>query len=240
MSAVRVSGLRKRFGAFEALRGMDLEVEPGVIYGLVGPNGAGKTTLFRILVGLMRADAGEVTVLGAPPGDRLARARTGYMTQSEALYGDLSAAANVRFFARLFGLRGEALDAAVAAALERVELTDRADHRVRELSGGMRRRVSLACATVHGPKLLLLDEPTVGVDPELRLKFWADFKEWTAAGTTLLISTHHIEETRHCDRLGFLRAGAMLAEGPPAELLEAVGAETLEDAFLAYARGSEG
>jgi ABC-2 type transport system ATP-binding protein len=235
-AAVSVTGLRKSFGPREVLCGLDLAIGKGTLYGLIGPNGAGKTTLFRILVGLTRASAGSAEILGLPPGHRKARAAIGYMTQAEALYQDLSVDENLRFFGRLFGMRGAALDRAVAETLALVDLADRADTPVHELSGGMRRRASLACAVIHRPQLLLLDEPTVGVDPELRAQFWETFVEWGRRGTTLIISTHHLDEANRCHTLGLLRSGTLLAEGSPRELMADTHAETMEDAFLAFAR----
>jgi ABC-2 type transport system ATP-binding protein len=205
------------------------------MYGLVGPNGAGKTTLFRIAVGLSRATSGTIRVLGQEPGTLAVRGATGYMTQAEALYGDLTVAENVRFFGRLYGLSGARLSSAVEEVVRLVDLADRADSVVDTLSGGMRRRTALACAVVHRPRLLLLDEPTVGVDPELRSQFWDAFASWAAGGTTLLVSTHHLDEAGRCHRLGLLRDGALIAEGTPAELLSRSRAATMEEAFLSFA-----
>lgn len=234
--SVVLKDLHKSYGRNEVLGGLDLAIGEGKMYGLVGPNGAGKTTIFRILIGLTAPSSGQVSVLGMPPGAIGVRRSTGYMTQAEALYQDLSVRENVRFFGRLFGLAGRALDEAAAAAIELVDLKQRADSRVDALSGGMRRRTSLACAVVHRPRLLLLDEPTVGVDPELRAMFWDTFAAWGKQGTTLIVSTHHLDEARRCDTLGLIRTGQMIAEGSPRELLNQSGADSLEDAFLAFAR----
>ncbi len=235
-AAITLRGVDKSFGARQVLRDLSLEVPSGELFGLVGPNGSGKTTLYRLLVGLSRADRGELTVLSTGAGSRSSRARIGYMTQSEALYEDLTVEENVSFFGQIFGLKGDALREATARAIRLVQLTDRVDSRVRTLSGGMRRRTSLACATVHGPDLLLLDEPTAGVDPELRGQFWAAFEAWCADGATVVIATHHLEEARRCHRLGLLRAGRFIAEGRPDDLIAEAGADTMEAAFLALAR----
>ena len=236
IKAIQTSGLCKSFNRREVLRGLDLVIPPGTLYGLIGPNGAGKTTLFRILVGLTRASSGGVQVFGGLPGSREARSLIGYMTQAEALYQDLSVTENIRFFGRLFGLSGDLLQRSVDDVLSWVDLSDRADTPVCELSGGMRRRASLACAVVHRPRLLLLDEPTVGVDPELRAQFWETFVRWGLEGTTLVVSTHHLDEANRCHTLGLLRNGILLAEGSPRSLLADSGTETMEEAFLEFAR----
>jgi len=202
-------------------------VRRGEVYGLLGPNGSGKTTLIRCLVGLVRPDAGSVRVLGRRMPDLAVLGRVGYMTQAAALYPDLSVQENLRFFAAITG--GEPH---VDEALRFVELEDRRHSVVATLSGGMRTRASLACAVVHRPRLLLLDEPTVGVDPQLRAQLWDRFRAMTASGTTIVVSSHVMDEAERCDRLGLIRAGRLLAEGTVAELLAAAGTARLEDAFL--------
>ncbi|MGI8586104.1 MAG: ABC transporter ATP-binding protein [Chloroflexia bacterium] len=237
-AVVEAAGLVKQFGAVRALDGLDLTVPAGMIYGLLGPNGAGKTTLIRTLVGLVRPDAGTLRVLGhAMPGGAAAiRAATGYMTQVPALYGDLSVQENLEFFARVFGLDDTtARKARIGEVLDLVELSGRASTPVGNLSGGMRQRVSLACALVHHPRLLLLDEPTVGVDPQLRHSFWTYFRSLVDGGVTIVVSSHVMDEAERCDRLGLMRAGRLLAEGTADSLRVETGQATLEDAFLALA-----
>lgn len=225
--AVEVDGVVKNFGRLRALDGVRLRVRRGEVFGLLGPNGSGKTTLIRSLVGLIRPDAGTVTVLGRRMPNLGVLSRVGYMTQAAALYPDLSVLENLQFFAAING--GEHhLD----EALEFVELADRRDSVVATLSGGMRTRTSLACAMVHRPVLLLLDEPTVGVDPQLRAQLWDRFRTMTAAGTTIIVSSHVMDEAERCDRLGLIRLGRLLATGTVTELLGLAGAERLEDAFL--------
>ncbi len=233
-TAVRAVDLVKCFGAIRALDGLSLEVRPGEKYGLLGPNGSGKTTLIRSFVGLIAPDSGEVRVFGEPVPSPLVTNRVGYMTQSAALYEDLTVRENLLFFARLFGVSGSAV-ARVREVLDLVDLTSRADSPVRTLSGGMRQRASLATALVHEPGLMLLDEPTVGVDPELRLTLWDHFDRLNAQGKTFLISTHVMDEAERCGRVGLLRAGRLLAEGSPRELKERAGASTLEEAYLWHA-----
>ncbi len=225
--AVELGEVGKSFGRVKALDRVSLRVRNGEVYGLLGPNGSGKTTLIRILVGLVRPDAGTVTVLGRRLPDLAVLSQIGYMTQQAALYPDLSVEENVRFFATVNGAEGHVDD-----ALRVVELFDRRSSVVATLSGGMRQRCSLACALVHRPKLLLLDEPTVGIDPQLRLQFWAYFRELTKAGISIVVSSHVMDEAERCDRLGLLRFGRLLAEGTVDELKRRASVSRLEDAFL--------
>jgi ABC-2 type transport system ATP-binding protein len=234
-ATVAVDSLAKAFGSVRALDGVSLRVGAGEIYGLLGPNGAGKTTLIRSLIGLIRADAGTVTVLGHRLPDRAVLAEVGYMPQSPALYSDLTVEENVRFFAAIHGLGGRPAGLLVAEAIELVALAERRRSVVVTLSGGMRQRLSLACALVHQPRLLLLDEPTVGVDPQLRVELWQRFAQMSARGTTIIVSSHVMDEAERCGRLGLIRFGRMLAEGTAAELRRRAGVERLEDAFLALA-----
>jgi ABC-2 type transport system ATP-binding protein len=225
--AVEVDSVVKRFGSQPALDGVTVRVRRGEVYGLLGPNGAGKTTLIRSLVGLVAPEEGTVTVLGRRMPQLEVLARVGYMTQQAALYPDLSAEENVHFFGAINGR----VDG-VREALEFVELWDRRKSVVATLSGGMRTRCSLACALVHKPELLLLDEPTVGVDPQLRVQLWDRFRKMAAAGTSILVSSHVMDEAERCDRLGLIRFGRLLAEGTVADLKAKAGVERLEDAFL--------
>ncbi len=232
--AVDVEGVDKRFGEIKALNGVTLRVRAGEIYGLLGPNGAGKTTLIRSIVGLVAPDAGSVTVLGRKLPNLDVLREVGYMTQQAALYPGLSVEENVRFFAAINGAED-----GVQAALELVDLANRKKSVVATISGGMRQRCSLACALVHKPKLLLLDEPTVGVDPQLRVQFWEEFRRMAAAGTTLIVSSHVMDEAERCQRLGLIQYGRVLAEGSPSEIRARAGKQNLEEAFLALAREKE-
>ena len=225
--AIEVESVVKRYGAIRALDGISLRVRRGEIYGLLGPNGSGKTTLIRCLVGLVAPDSGRVRVLGRAMPDVGTLGRVGYMTQAAALYPDLSVLENVRFFAAISGGLEH-----VEEAIRFVDLEDRRRSVVATLSGGMRTRVSLACALAHRPDLLLLDEPTVGVDPQLRAQLWRRFRELTGGGATIVVSSHVMDEAERCDRLGLIRAGTLLAEGASGELRERAGTERLEDAFL--------
>jgi ABC-2 type transport system ATP-binding protein len=220
MNAIEVSGLVKKYGRFEALRGVDLSVDRGEVFGLVGPNGAGKTTLIKGLVGALRPSGGGVSVMGLNPlGDRAElRRRIGYMPQGPALYEDLSARGNVAFFGAAH--RTEGLRKKVDEVLTFTELTERADDPVHTLSGGMKRRVSLACALVHDPEVIFLDEPTAAVDPQLRSRFWRTFRELAEGGTTLFISTHLMDEAVLCDRIAILRKGGVIATDRPGSMIE--------------------
>ncbi|HET7339038.1 MAG TPA: ABC transporter ATP-binding protein [Candidatus Dormibacteraeota bacterium] len=228
--AVSVQDVSRSFGALKALNGVTLEVRKGEIYGLLGPNGAGKTTLIRLICGLLAADGGTVTVLDQRMPNVAVLRRIGYMTQQAALYPSISVEENVRFFAAINGV-----DGGVKEALELVQLYDRRKSVVATLSGGMRQRCSLACALVHRPQLLLLDEPTVGVDPQLRVQFWEAFRRMAADGTTMIVSSHVMDEADRCQRLGLIQYGRLLAEGTPAEIREQGGSQNLETAFLELA-----
>ena len=228
--AVDVEGVQKSFAGLRALDGITLRVRTGEIYGLLGPNGAGKTTLIRSIVGLVALDSGTITVLGRRMPDVDNLRNVGYMTQQAALYPGLSVEENVEFFAAVYGAEG-----GVTEALKRVELDQRRKSVVGTLSGGMRQRLSLACALVHRPKLLLLDEPTVGVDPQLRVQFWEDFRTMAASGTTIIVSSHVMDEAERCQRLGLIQFGRLLAEGSPNEVRARAGTNNLEEAFLKLA-----
>ena len=230
---VDVEGVVKQFGKQRALDGVTLRVRRGEVYGLLGPNGAGKTTLIRSLVGLVAPEAGTVSVLGQRMPQLEVLAHVGYMTQQAALYPDLSAEENVHFFGAIYGRVDGVRD-----ALEFVDLWDRHKSVVSTLSGGMRTRCSLACALVHKPDLLLLDEPTVGVDPQLRVQLWNRFRKMAAGGTTIVVSSHVMDEAERCDRLGLIRFGKLLAEGTVAEIKAKAGVERLEDAFLKLSEAS--
>jgi len=220
MDAVEVAGLVKRYGKVEALGGVDLRVPEGSVFGLVGPNGSGKTTLIKALVGSLKPTEGSVSVLGLDPlrDRRSLRQRIGYMPQSPALYEDLSARDNITFFGAAHRIPD--LGKRVDEVLEFTDLADRAKDPIHTFSGGMRRRVSLACALVHRPGMLFLDEPTAAVDPLLRSRFWAKFRELAEGGVTLFISTHLMDEAVLCDRVSILRGGRVIASDSPRGILE--------------------
>jgi ABC-2 type transport system ATP-binding protein len=227
--AVEAVGLRKTFGSIVAVDGVDFALDPGRIYGMLGPNGAGKTTLIRLLAGLARPTSGEARILGTRMPSRQALGSIGYMPQSEAIYPELSVGENLSFFARL---ESHADAASIDRVLELVELSGRKGTPALELSGGMRRRLSLACTLVHEPQVLFLDEPTVGVDPALRVQFWTHFRRLAAAGTTILVASHVMDEADRCDELLFIRDGKVIGRGTGAELRSRAGVQDLEAAFL--------
>ncbi len=221
-AAVQVTDLVKRYPGrpVNAADGISFTVERGEVFGLVGPNGAGKTTLIKALVGALRPSEGEVRVLGLNPLEDRAelRRRAGYMPQSPALYEDLPARANVEFFGAAH--RVPDLKKKTQEVLELADLTARADDALYKLSGGMKRRVSLACALVHRPQILFLDEPTAAVDPQLRHRLWNTFRELAGGGTTLFISTHLMDEAMLCDRVAILRKGRVVVSDAPRRILE--------------------
>lgn len=227
-SAIEVQKLTVRRGKSKVLHELDFTVAAGSVTGLLGPSGSGKTTLLRAIVGVQKITGGRVTVLGLPAGAVALRARIGYVTQQPSVYGDLTIRQNAHYFARIQGSGIVAADEAVRD----VGLADLADRLVDSLSGGQRARVSLACALLARPAVLVLDEPTVGLDPVLRRDLWQQFHALAAAGTTLLVSSHVMDEADRCDRLLLLREGRLLADETPADLRAATDAENLEEAFL--------
>jgi len=233
--ALETRALTKRFGRLTAVDAIDVALPPGRIYGLLGPNGSGKTTLIRLLAGLARPTSGSAWVLGTEMPNRSNLVRVGYMTQADGIYGELSVWENLRFFAALYGVHD---DEPLRTVLAVVDLVDRRDTPVHELSGGMRRRLSLACALVHRPAVLFLDEPTVGVDPALRVQFWGYFRDLAAGGATLLVASHVMDEADRCDELLLIRNGRLLARGDGAHIRARAGVDDLEGAFLRL--GDEG
>ena len=232
--AIDIRGLRVIRGKREVLHSLDLQVSSGSITGLLGPSGCGKTTLMRAIVGTQIVESGEVRVLGDLAGSVALRRRVGYVTQSPSVYGDLTVTRNVQYFGALYGKSS----ADVAAAVDAVGLRRYADQTAADLSGGQRGRVSLACALVASPDVLILDEPTVGLDPVLRVELWERFADLARCGTTLLVSSHVMDEADHCAELILMRDGHLLAQLSPDELRAKTRCERLEDAFLELIRTS--
>jgi ABC-2 type transport system ATP-binding protein len=221
-------------GGQSVLDGISLAVVQGSVTGLLGPSGSGKTTLLRSIVGVQRVVSGSVIVLGVPAGTQALRARVAYVTQAPSIYADLSVRENLRYFARILGVRPSDIDEVIA----RVFLDEFADRVVARLSGGQRARVSLATALLGRPELLVLDEPTVGLDPVLRRELWNTFHALATAGATLVVSSHVMDEADRCDQLILLREGTVLATGTPAELRARTHVDALEDVFLQLVEAS--
>ncbi|KAA1428313.1 ABC transporter ATP-binding protein [Nocardioides antri] len=235
-NAVEVAGLTVVRGRREVLHGLDFTIPAGQVTGLLGPSGCGKSTLMRTLVGVQAGVTGTVTVLGEPAGSPVLRHRIGYVTQAPSVYDDLSVAENLAFFARVLGVdRRE-----TRQVIEAVDLVDHADQVVGRLSGGQRSRASLAVALLGSPSLLVLDEPTVGLDPVLREDLWAMFHRLADGGVAVLVSSHVMDEAERCDRLLLMRDGVFIADGTPTEIKEKAGldrAADIEQAFLTIVRG---
>jgi ABC-2 type transport system ATP-binding protein len=234
-NAIEVSGLVVERGKRTVLHGIDCAIPAGSVTGLLGPSGSGKTTLIRAIVGVQIVKSGTVTVLGRPAGTASLRREVGYVTQAPSVYADLTVRENARYFAALQGLGAAAADQAIAD----VGLAAAAGQLVGNLSGGQHSRASLACALIGTPQLLLLDEPTVGQDPVLRADLWAKFHALADAGTTLLVSSHVMDEAGRCDRLLLIREGHLIGDDTPAALRATAGTDDLEEAFLHLIRNRE-
>ena len=232
--AVSARGISKSFGQQKVLDNLDLDSPTGVTYGLLGPNGSGKTTFIRAIVQLLRLDGGELSVLGRPVSevDRI-YSQIGYMTQHKALYPDLTVQENMEFYAGLYGLKKQRREERLDELLTMVDLSEHRSRLAGALSGGMYQRLSLACTLIHEPRLLLLDEPTVGVDPRLRQTFWEYFGRLTEEGKTVLITTHLMDEAEKCQRVGYMRVGKMAADGTPEEILRLAGLRPILKLWLA-------
>ena len=223
---LRCEGLRKRFGERQAVDGVGFHIDSGEAYGLLGPNGAGKTTTISMVCGILAADAGQVVVDGRPidPGRTAVKGAIGYVPQDLAIYPDLSARENLAFFGRLYDLRGRELARRIDEVLEVVDLADRAKERTSNFSGGMKRRLNIGIGLLHRPRLLVLDEPTVGVDPQSRNAILASVEALSAEGMGILYTTHYMEEAeRVCARVGIIDQGKIIAEGTRRELVALVG-----------------
>jgi ABC-2 type transport system ATP-binding protein len=236
---VVINQLVKQFGKLRAVNNLTMNIRAGETFGLIGPNGSGKTTLIRMLVGLILPTSGTIHIMNERIPSHKVAAHIGYMTQLSALYLDLTARENMQFFCNVYGLRGMEQKQRITEMLERVDLADRVNDVVGHFSGGMRQRLSLACTLVHHPSLALLDEPTVGVDPELRRAFWDYFAQLNKEGVTIVVSTHQLDEATRCARLGLMRNGILLAQDSPQELLRQSGQDNMEEAYLYYASRQE-
>jgi len=225
--------LTKQFGKFTAVDQLDLEIPEGLIFGLLGPNGAGKTTLLRMVMGLIRPTYGNITLFDSyAPTAWEVREKIGYMPQQQAIYPGLSVLENILFYGRLYNSQDSKMRQHAEEIIDMIELNDQRDQQISSLSGGMIRRAILATTLIHQPTLVILDEPTAGVDPSLRIKFWDWFQSLADAGTSIIITTHHIAEAVRCDQVVFLREGKLLEQGSPDALMKTYNVEDLEKAFV--------
>ncbi|WP_298837015.1 ABC transporter ATP-binding protein [Clostridium sp.] len=238
-NVIKIENFKQQFGKYIVLENINLNVKKGEILGLLGPSGSGKTTLIKAIVGMSEPTKGSVCVLDTKMPSLDVVSKIGYMAQCDALYEDLTALDNILFFASLYDMKGKLARQRASEVLELVLLHDEGKKLIKNFSGGMKRRLSLAIALVHKPEILILDEPTVGIDPVLRLQFWKEFDRLRKEGVTIIITTHVMDEAEHCDRLALIRNGGLIAIGTPDELKEKSGESTVEGAFLYYGNEKE-
>ena len=233
-TCIDIKNVSKSFGRKQVLFDINLTVPQYQILGLLGPSGSGKTTLVKMIAGVDSASSGEVYVLDEKMPKLSMMHKIGYMAQSDALYGDLTAKENLQFFASMYNLSKQKQKERIYAVMELVNLTEHLNKQVKQYSGGMKRRLSLAIALIHEPSVLILDEPTVGIDPVLRKSIWEELYNLSSQGTTIVVTTHVMDEAEKCDNLGMIREGRLIASGTPEELSKATSLNTLEGAFLYY------
>lgn len=236
MKSINLSGISKSFKKKQVLRQVDLQVNGGEIFGILGPSGCGKTTTVKIIAGVLEPDGGMVKVLDRDMPDLEVMGHVGYMAQSDALYMTLSALENLEFFGKIYGLKGEALRERIRDVAGLVDLGNDLRVKAGSYSGGMKRRLSLAIALLADPQVLLLDEPTVGIDPVLRRSIWKELRRLAEQGVTILITTHVMDEAAKCDRLAMMRGGSIIAQGTPEEIIREAGRDTLEKAFIHFGK----
>ena len=229
---IKTHNLIKKFGDLVAVNNLNMEIKRGEIYGLIGPNGAGKTVTIKMLLGIMKPTRGSASIFGQKVPSIEIGTKIGYMPQESALYEDLTVHEHIHFFGEIYGVHSSQLREREDEILEFVGLAKWKKTIVLNLSGGMKSRLSLACSLIHQPELLFLDEPTVGIDPKLRISFWNYFRSITKKGTTILITTHYMDEANRCDRVGLMWNGRLIGEGSPDALRSKTGKESLEDVFL--------
>ncbi|WP_312353757.1 ABC transporter ATP-binding protein [Aminipila sp.] len=233
-NCILLKHMNKSFGRHQVLKDINMEVPSGAIYGMLGPSGCGKTTAVKIIAGISEATSGEVMVLNEKMPKLNLMEQIGYMAQSDALYGDLTARENLDFFGQLYGIQKSRLAVRIEEAAKVVNLHKELNKPVSTFSGGMKRRLSLAMTILHEPKVLILDEPTVGIDPLLRRGIWEELYKMTERGVTILVTTHVMDEAEKCTHLSMMRDGKMIASGTPGEIQKEAGAQTIEEAFLYF------
>lgn len=229
---ISANQISKSFHKKEIIKTLNLEVKEGTIFGLIGPSGGGKTTIIKMLIGMLPSDSGEITVLDETVPNYNLLFKIGYMAQSDALYTDLTGFENLHFFGQMYNLKKKKLNERIQYAAKLVDLLDDLQKPVSQYSGGMRRRLSLAIALIQDPKLLILDEPTVGIDPLLKQKIWAELLLLKKQGKTILVTTHAMDEAFQCDELAMLREGSIIATGSPTSLMAQFEVDRLDDVFL--------
>lgn len=234
ISCIVLKQVNKDFGKKHILKDINLEIPHGQIYGLLGPSGCGKTTLVKIVAGILEATSGEAYVLGERMPKLSLMNKIGYMAQSDALYATLTAAENLHFFGSMYGMSKTQIKNRVPEVMELVNLSDHLTKPVQSYSGGMKRRLSLAIAILHNPPVLILDEPTVGIDPVLRKSIWQELNQLSSQGVTILVTTHVMDEADKCHNLAMMREGHLIAKGTSLELQEKIGVQSLEEAFIYY------
>lgn len=238
-NVISVTDLEVKYDKSTILKNISMNIKKGEIIGFLGPSGSGKTTLVKAMIGMKTPTKGKIEVLGELIPSLSAIAKVGYMAQSDALYDDLSALDNLLFFGELYNFKGAAAKTRATELLKLVNLQNDANKSVKNFSGGMKRRLSLAIALIHSPELLILDEPTVGIDPILRRSFWQEFERIRASGGTIIVTTHVMDEAYHCDRLALIREGMVIAEGTPDQIIKASNTANIEEAFLYFSDKEE-
>lgn len=238
-SSIVLNQVNKFFEDKQVLHDVSLDIPKGSIYGLLGPSGCGKTTTVKIMSGILSASSGTTWVLEEKMPNLSTMQKIGYLAQSDALYGSLNGVENLEFFGQIYGLTGKPLKDAILEVLDFVNLKDDLTKPVASYSGGMKRRLSLAIALLHKPEILILDEPTVGIDPLLRQTIWEEFYVMAKEGITLLVTTHVMDEAEKCSHLSMMRNGRILASGSPSKIIAESGSNTLEEAFLSYSRAGD-
>lgn len=234
---IDIKGIHKYYGKKHVLNDISIQIKPGDIYGILGPSGCGKTTIVKIIAGILDSNEGETLVLDKKMPNLKIMADIGYMAQSDALYEELTAEENLKFFGSIYGMKKNAIKQRSAELMKLLNLAFEGNKKVASYSGGMKRRLSLAIALLNNPKILILDEPTVGIDPLLRQSIWAEFRKLASSNTAILVTTHVMDEATKCDKLAMIRDGKIIATGTPNEIIAQSGTNSIEEAFIHFSFG---